>query len=337
MARRSATVIVSCIHPAVGGVDARKDFGEVFGTLDYRHIGIGIGRKYVDQNFAKDCFTDEMDDVEEEEIAIEDPLEMSAGRGRPATEPEAPRARNGGNSGEEDEVLLDRRADHTDHSHHSHHLQPLRSRSYCDIHSLYCGTDNAVEADAVASLACVRRRWGLAIAADPIQFDSAVETAYKSPEQEQALERIMNNADPALVVVLPTGGGKSLLFTAPACLEYSGMTIVVVPYRQLITETVNDAVARDIESMEWTPLLQAPVDLVVVSADRRQPDRPILPLHHADDRERMATTSLLRQMPPGNHSAQLASQVDTSAKTQIDQRAHDHAYRHTTTAHGAGV
>ncbi|KAG6091005.1 hypothetical protein E4U30_007656 [Claviceps sp. LM220 group G6] len=176
MARRSATVIVSCIHPAVGGVDARKDFGEVFGTLDYRHIGIGIGRKYVDQNFAKDCFTDEMDDVEEEEIAIEDPLEMSAGR-----------------------------------------------------------------------------------------------------------------------------------------------------------------VARDIESMEWTPLLQAPVDLVVVSADRRQPDRPILPLHHADDRERMATTSLLRQMPPGNHSAQLASQVDTSAKTQIDQRAHDHAYRHTTTAHGAGV
>ncbi|KAG6116260.1 hypothetical protein E4U13_001989 [Claviceps humidiphila] len=91
--------------------------------------------------------------------------------------------------------------------------------------------------------------------------------AYKSPEQEQALERIMNDADPALVVVLPTGGGKSLLFTAPACLEYSSMTIVVVPYRQLITETVNDAVARGIEAMEWTPLLQAPVDLVVVSAD----------------------------------------------------------------------
>ncbi|KAG6071431.1 hypothetical protein E4U15_007485 [Claviceps sp. LM218 group G6] len=77
----------------------------------------------------------------------------------------------------------------------------------------------------------------------------------------------MNNADPALVVVLPTGGGKSLLFTAPACLKNSGMIIVVVPYRQLITETVNDAVARGIESMEWTPLLQAPVDLVVVSAD----------------------------------------------------------------------
>ncbi|KAG6054774.1 hypothetical protein E4U32_006692 [Claviceps aff. humidiphila group G2b] len=58
-----------------------KDLGEVFGTADYRHIGIGIGRKYVDQHFAKDCFTDEMHDVEDEELAIEDPLEMSAGRG----------------------------------------------------------------------------------------------------------------------------------------------------------------------------------------------------------------------------------------------------------------
>ncbi|KAG6151506.1 hypothetical protein E4U51_000671 [Claviceps purpurea] len=58
-----------------------KDLGEVFGTLDYRHIAIGMGRKYVGQHFAKDCFTDEMDDVQDEEIAIEDPLEMSAGRG----------------------------------------------------------------------------------------------------------------------------------------------------------------------------------------------------------------------------------------------------------------
>ncbi|KAG5950006.1 hypothetical protein E4U57_008109 [Claviceps arundinis] len=58
-----------------------KDLGEVFGTADYRHIGIGIGRTYVDQHFAKDCFTDEMHDVEDEELAIEDPLEISAGRG----------------------------------------------------------------------------------------------------------------------------------------------------------------------------------------------------------------------------------------------------------------
>ncbi|KAG5988485.1 hypothetical protein E4U52_006542 [Claviceps spartinae] len=141
----------------------RQDLGQEFGTLGYRHIAVGIGRKFVNKHFAKDCcYTDEKDDVEEPEIATEDPLEMLAGRGtatgatryavrsdlvrhlmqdnvdtfrplsqswhsfpgldsrkgRPATEPEAPRARNGVNSGEEDEVLLDRRADHADH--HSH-------------------------------------------------------------------------------------------------------------------------------------------------------------------------------------------------------------------------
>ncbi|KAG6168900.1 hypothetical protein E4U51_001883 [Claviceps purpurea] len=111
-----------------------KDLGEVFGTLDYRHIGIGIGRKYVGQHFAKDCFTDEMDDVEGGRNRNRG-LAGNVGRqrycngrhtskGRPATEPEAPRARNVGNSGEEDEVRLDRLADHADHhSHHSHQLQ----------------------------------------------------------------------------------------------------------------------------------------------------------------------------------------------------------------------
>jgi superfamily II DNA helicase RecQ len=48
--------------------------------------------------------------------------------------------------------------------------------------------------------------------------------AYKSPKQGEALERIMNGSDSALAVVLPTGGGKSLLFTAPACLEDPGKT-----------------------------------------------------------------------------------------------------------------
>ncbi|KAG5912550.1 hypothetical protein E4U61_000519 [Claviceps capensis] len=60
---------------------AGQDLGEEFGTLDYRHIAVGIGRKFVNKHFAKDCFTDEIDDVEEPEIATEDPLEMSAGRG----------------------------------------------------------------------------------------------------------------------------------------------------------------------------------------------------------------------------------------------------------------
>ena len=52
---------------------------------------------------------------------------------------------------------------------------------------------------------------------------------HKSSEQEEALERMLNGLDSALAVVLLTGGGKTLLFTAPACLDDPGMTIFVVP------------------------------------------------------------------------------------------------------------
>jgi superfamily II DNA helicase RecQ len=41
-----------------------------------------------------------------------------------------------------------------------------------------------------------------------------------------------------LVVVLPTGRGKSLLFIVPVCLDDPGVTIVVVPYRVLVNNLV---------------------------------------------------------------------------------------------------
>jgi superfamily II DNA helicase RecQ len=41
-----------------------------------------------------------------------------------------------------------------------------------------------------------------------------------------------------LVVVLLTGGGKSLLFTVLACLDNPRVTVVVVPYRALIKDLV---------------------------------------------------------------------------------------------------
>lgn len=42
-----------------------------------------------------------------------------------------------------------------------------------------------------------------------------------------------------LVVVLLTGGGKSLLFTLPACIEENGVTVVVVLYQALIKDLVS--------------------------------------------------------------------------------------------------
>jgi superfamily II DNA helicase RecQ len=52
---------------------------------------------------------------------------------------------------------------------------------------------------------------------------------FQLAEQEQALYTVLNYQT-LLVVVLPTGGRKSLLFTLLACIEKIEVTIVVVLY-----------------------------------------------------------------------------------------------------------
>jgi superfamily II DNA helicase RecQ len=50
--------------------------------------------------------------------------------------------------------------------------------------------------------------------------------------------------------VLLTGGGKSLLFSVPACLDDAGVTVVVVPYRALIKDLVSRMQKRGINYIE---------------------------------------------------------------------------------------
>ncbi|KAF2741606.1 hypothetical protein M011DRAFT_373874, partial [Sporormia fimetaria CBS 119925] len=69
------------------------------------------------------------------------------------------------------------------------------------------------------------------------------------------------------VVVLPTGGGKSLLFTVPACLDSAGVTVVVVPYRALIEDLVRRIQKCGIDCIEWEHGENNPAAVVVVSAD----------------------------------------------------------------------
>ena len=70
-----------------------------------------------------------------------------------------------------------------------------------------------------------------------------------------------------LIVVLLTGGGKSLLFTLPACVEEPGVTVVVVPYRALIEDLVERIQQCGVECMEWKHGENNPASVVVVSAD----------------------------------------------------------------------
>jgi superfamily II DNA helicase RecQ len=52
------------------------------------------------------------------------------------------------------------------------------------------------------------------------------------------------------VVVMLTGSGKSLLFTAPACLNDTRVTIVVVPFCTLINDLIGKAKKAGIDSVE---------------------------------------------------------------------------------------
>jgi superfamily II DNA helicase RecQ len=55
------------------------------------------------------------------------------------------------------------------------------------------------------------------------------EVSFCLVEQEQAMHAVLDRQN-LLVVVLLTGGGKSLLFTMPAVIEQSRVTVVVVLY-----------------------------------------------------------------------------------------------------------
>ncbi|KAH7463343.1 hypothetical protein FOMA001_g18143 [Fusarium oxysporum f. sp. matthiolae] len=65
---------------------------------------------------------------------------------------------------------------------------------------------------------------------------------FRSHQQEEAVRLSAAKQSP-LVAVLPTGGGKSLVFMVPAMLAGAGVTIVVAPYaqlkRQLVTRCVD--------------------------------------------------------------------------------------------------
>jgi hypothetical protein len=85
-------------------------------------------------------------------------------------------------------------------------------------------------------------------------------------EQEQAMHAVLDGQSP-LVVVLLTGGGKSLLFTVPAVVEQSGVTVVVMPYRALIDNLVAWIWKSGIECIEWKHGEVNLASVVVVSAD----------------------------------------------------------------------
>ena len=104
---------------------------------------------------------------------------------------------------------------------------------------------------------------------------------YKSPEQEAALYAVVRGVSP-LIVVLPTGGGKTLLPAAAAILDNAAqqerskpcVTILVVPFRALIEDMRIQLGKAGIKAAEWQAGAEGdyqnrrtPASIVLVSAD----------------------------------------------------------------------
>ena len=100
------------------------------------------------------------------------------------------------------------------------------------------------------------------------RFFGSDDASFKSQEQEDGLRAVVNGISP-LIVVLPTGGGKSLLYMLPAKLYSFGYTsIVIVPYVSLLSDLLRRCQELGINAIEWLPGPEYWASLVFVSADR---------------------------------------------------------------------
>jgi superfamily II DNA helicase RecQ len=98
-----------------------------------------------------------------------------------------------------------------------------------------------------------------------LRYDNVM---FRSEEQREVLYTIVSgNQTTLLVVILPIGGGKSLLFIAPAYLIDPGVTIVVVPYYTLLDNLLKTVKDTGIDYIEYRPGEQNPAALVFISTD----------------------------------------------------------------------
>lgn len=67
--------------------------------------------------------------------------------------------------------------------------------------------------------------------------------------------------------MLPTGGGKTLLAMIPSLIDREGVTVIVAPFRALVTNMVQRFQAAGIECIEWRHGEVNPATVVIVSAD----------------------------------------------------------------------
>ena len=94
--------------------------------------------------------------------------------------------------------------------------------------------------------------------------DSSVR--FNSPEQKEAVDAVLARETP-LVVVLPTGGGKTLVAMLSAVIDLEGVIIMVTPFRALTNDMVMRFRKDSIDCREWRHGENNAASVVVVSTD----------------------------------------------------------------------
>lgn len=255
-----------------------RHLGVELTTHSYRHVAIAIGRKVIGEQFANGYLGD-AGDLEEPEDETDDSLEMQAGRGGEVG------AKRYGVSMDIIKNLSSRSIDTfrplCQQWHRFLALESCRAESSTKRKREYENRNGIIaegpRTDVLAAFKRLRRTWEGRISRQEASQDKLraamqkalgkVDVSFRSETQKEALETIIEAERRPLVVVMPTGGGKSLLFTAPACLDRIGTTIVVVPFRALINDLVEKAKKTGIDSVEWRPGEVNPATIVFVSAD----------------------------------------------------------------------
>ena len=82
------------------------------------------------------------------------------------------------------------------------------------------------------------------------------------PLQERAISTVLDGRDS--VVVVPTGGGKSLCYQAPAAMRRDGLTVVISPLIALMKDQVDALTARGVAGALYNSSLAADQKRIVV-------------------------------------------------------------------------
>lgn len=260
--------------------ETAKRLGVKLTTLDYRHTAVGIGRAVVGEAFGHG-YNDEVGEIDEAEIDEEgeSALELQSARTtkmglgnysvsvdivkhlsirsmetfRPLSELWHKFLGLASTQQQEQEAKIER-----------FDTQRLETGRKHDREEQALGQELEAPARQVKRVKHEQENQGVHNAMRRVLGKTDV--LFKSLKQEEAMYAVVRGQTP-LVIVLPTGGGKSLLFMVPACLDGNGVTIVVVPYRALIDDLADRIRKSGIDCIEWKPGQMNPATVVVVSAD----------------------------------------------------------------------